>query len=131
VLDDVTVTQVAAVRELHQNAPDQSGRALFRGAMAIGRDHISSTVNTLFLAYVGAALPLMLLFSGIGASVTDVATREVVTVEIVRALVGSLGLVASVPISTWLATRVLRSNHRADWRRSRPAHPEGQQPPVE
>jgi uncharacterized membrane protein len=107
VLDDVTVTQVAAVRELHAGNPDQPSRQLFASAMAIGRDHISSTVNTLFLAYAGAALPLLLLFSSAGASVSDVTTREIVAVEIVRALVGSIGLVASVPISTWLAMHVL------------------------
>lgn len=107
VLDDVTVTQVSAVRELRSNAPDAPRAELFRRALTIGRDHISSTVNTLFLAYAGAALPLLLLFSGIGESVGGVATREIVAVEIVRALVGSLGLVASVPISTWLAVEVL------------------------
>ena len=73
----------------------------------IGRDHISSTVNTLVLAYAGAGLPLLLLFTEVGNSVTDTATREQVAVEIVRTLVGSIGLVASVPISTALAAVVL------------------------
>jgi uncharacterized membrane protein len=107
VLDDVTVTQVTAVWELHRGRPDTTRRRLFTGAMTIGRDHISSTVNTLFLAYAGAALPLLLLFSGIDESLSGVATREIVATEIVRALVGSIGLVASVPISTWLAVRVV------------------------
>ncbi|MGI9053507.1 MAG: YibE/F family protein [Ilumatobacteraceae bacterium] len=107
VLDDVTVTQVSAVWELHDSRPDAPRRELFTRALTIGRDHISSTVNTLFLAYAGAALPLLLLFSGVGESVTGVATREVVAIEIVRALVGSIGLVASVPISTALAVQVV------------------------
>jgi uncharacterized membrane protein len=107
VLDDVTVTQVSAVGELHRSNPTASRRTLFTGALRIGRDHISSTVNTLFLAYAGAALPLLLLFSEINESVTSVATREIVATEIVRAIVGSIGLVASVPISTWLAIQVL------------------------
>lgn len=107
VLDDVTVTQVSAVGELHRSNPTASRRTLFTSALRIGRDHISSTVNTLFLAYAGAALPLLLLFSEINESVTSVATREIVATEIVRAIVGSIGLVASVPISTWLAIRVL------------------------
>lgn len=77
--------------------------------MTIGRDHISSTVNTLFLAYAGATLPLLLLFSNIDQSVGSVSTREIVATEITRALVGSIGLVASVPISTWLATIVATS----------------------
>ena len=107
VLDDVTVTQVSAVWELHQARPRTTRRRLFTSALTIGRDHISSTVNTLFLAYAGAALPLLLLFSSINESVTNVSTRAIVATEIVRALVGSIGLVAPVPISTWLATLVV------------------------
>lgn len=107
VLDDVTVTQVSAVWELHRAQPQTRRTELFKSALTIGRDHISSTVNTLFLAYAGAALPLLLLFQGVGESVTGIATREIVATEIVRALVGSIGLVASVPISTWLAVQVV------------------------
>lgn len=107
VLDDVTVTQVSAVWELKRARPDADMADLYRRAVRIGRDHISSTVNTLFLAYAGAALPLLLLFQEAGQSISSVATREVVAVEIVRALVGSIGLVASVPISTALAAAVL------------------------
>jgi uncharacterized membrane protein len=109
VLDDVTVTQVSAVWELKRLAPGTSFGDLYGRALRIGRDHISSTVNTLFLAYAGASLPLLLLFSEAQQSLGSVATREVVAVEIVRALVGSIGLVASVPISTALAAMVLAS----------------------
>lgn len=109
VLDDVTVTQVSAVWELKRARPDLGTMGLYRPALRIGRDHISSTVNTLFLAYAGAALPLLLLFTEASQSLGSVLTREVIAVEIVRALVGSIGLVASVPISTYLAARVLTS----------------------
>ena len=121
VLDDVTVTQVSAVGELHRARPDSSRRDLFVSALRIGRDHVSSTVNTLFLAYAGATLPLLLLFSEINESVSSVATREIVATEIVRAVVGSIGLVASVPISTWLAIQVLPSNRAAPLRSERGA----------
>jgi uncharacterized membrane protein len=107
VLDDVTVTQVSAVGELHRARPGIESRELFVSALRIGRDHISSTVNTLFLAYAGATLPLLIMFSEISEPVTSVATREVVATEIVRALVGSIGLVASVPISTGMAILVV------------------------
>jgi uncharacterized membrane protein len=109
VLDDVTVTQVSAVWELKRASPDADFRGLYGRALRIGRDHISSTVNTLFLAYAGASLPLLLLFSEANQGFASVATRELVAVEIVRALVGSVGLVASVPISTALAAKVLAS----------------------
>ncbi len=108
VLDDVTVTQVSAVAELRAIQPDLPTIELYRIALRIGRDHISSTVNTLFLAYAGAALPLLLLFSEAGQSLGSIATRELVAVEVVRSLVGSIGLVSAVPISTWLAAQVLR-----------------------
>jgi uncharacterized membrane protein len=109
VLDDVTVTQVSAVWELKRATPDAGFGELYGRALRIGRDHISSTVNTLFLAYAGASLPLLLLFSEAEQGLASVATREVVAVEVVRALVGSIGLVASVPISTALAAKVLGS----------------------
>jgi uncharacterized membrane protein len=111
VLDDVTVTQVSAVWELKRAAPDSTFSELYGRALRIGRDHISSTVNTLFLAYAGASLPLLLLFSEANEGLGSVATREIVAVEIVRALVGSIGLVASVPISTALAAKVLSSTN--------------------
>lgn len=107
VLDDVTVTQVSAVWELRRTQPELTTSALYTSALRIGRDHISSTVNTLFLAYAGASLPLLLLFTEARQGIGGIATREVVAVEIVRSLVGSIGLVSAVPISTWLAARVL------------------------
>lgn len=112
VLDDVTVTQVSAVWELKHAKPDADFAELYNRAVRIGRDHISSTVNTLFLAYAGASLPLLLLFREAGQSLSSVSTREIVAVEVVRALVGSIGLVASVPISTALAAATLASRSR-------------------
>lgn len=111
VLDDVTVTQTSAVWELRQADPGASRRTLYRAAMRIGRDHIASVVNTLVLAYAGAALPLLLLFSVAHTSVGQVAASELVAEEIVRTLVGSVGLVASVPLTTALATLVVAADH--------------------
>ncbi len=84
VLDDVTVTQVSAVLELKRAAPHASVNELYQRGVRIGRDHISSTVNTLFLAYAGAALPLLLLFRQAGQAIGSVATREIVAVEVVQ-----------------------------------------------
>ena len=106
VLDDVTVTQASAVWELRAANPALSARALFGSAMRIGRDHVAAAVNTLVLAYAGAALPLMLLFSLSGQAFATVVTSEQVATEVVRTLVGSIGLVASVPITTGVAAFV-------------------------
>ncbi|MFH8628682.1 YibE/F family protein [Streptomyces lydicus] len=114
VLDDVTVTQTAAVWELKEADPSAGWRKLYSAAMRIGRDHIASVVNTLVLAYAGAALPLLLLFSIAQSSVGTVATSEVVAEEIVRTLVGSIGLVASVPLTTLLAALVVSADRRSE-----------------
>ena len=83
--------------------PDLTFRPLFRRGLRIGQDHIGATVNTLLLAYLGAALPLAILFVLAQQSLGSVANSEIVAVEIVRTLVGSVGLVAVVPFTTWLA----------------------------
>jgi len=104
-LDDVTVTQASTVWEL-RSANAQLGSAdLFAAGLRVGRDHIASTVNTLLLAYAGAAMPLLILFSLSGLTLGSMVSSEVVAVEIVRTVVGSIGLVAAVPLTTFLAAR--------------------------
>jgi uncharacterized membrane protein len=107
VLDDVTITQASAVWQLHRANPAYGLAQLYRSAVTIGRDHIASAVNTLVLAYAGAALPLLLYYTQLGRSLSDVAVREVVAVEIVRTLTGSIGLIAAVPLTTLLAAVVI------------------------
>ncbi len=107
VLDDVTVTQVSTVAALRRANPRMGRGRLYREALTVGRDHVASTVNTLVLAYAGAALPLVLLFSQGSKPIGRILTSEIVAVEIVRMLVGSIGLVLSVPITTALAAAVL------------------------
>lgn len=103
VLNDVTVTQASAVWELRAADPRASRRTLYLSAMRIGRDHIASSVYTLVLAYVGAALPILLLFSMAGRAASDVVVGDLVAGEIVRSLVGALGFIAAVPLTTALA----------------------------
>jgi uncharacterized membrane protein len=109
VLNDITVTQTSSVWEIHEADPTRSTRALYRSGMRVGRDHIASVVYTLVLAYAGASLPLLILFTVAGQPLAHVVTSEVVAEEIVRTLVGSIGLVAAVPITTWLAALVVHS----------------------
>jgi uncharacterized membrane protein len=107
VLDDVTMSQASLVAELHQANPTAGFAALVGGALRVGRDHIAATVNTLFLAYAGAALPLLILFVTGQEPLGTVATTEIVAVEVVRALCGSVGLIAAVPLTTVLAALVV------------------------
>ena len=105
-LDDVTVTQVATVAELRHHNPQLPRRELIASGIRVGREHIAATVNTLLLAYAGAGLPLVLLFAVSDQSLAMVANSELIAVEIVRTLCGSLGLVAAVPVTTVLAALV-------------------------
>ena len=108
VLDDMTVTQTSAVWELRRADPGLRWRELYSAALRIGRDHVSSAVNTLAMAYAGAALPVLLAFSLSGQSFATIVTAQDVAQEVVRTLVGSIGLVAAVPITTALAAAVAR-----------------------
>jgi uncharacterized membrane protein len=103
VLDDLTVSQASTVMALRSANTTLGARELFRRALSVGRDHIAATVNTLVLAYAGAALPILLIFSLGGWSFGDAVTSEVVAEQVVATIVGSIGLIAAVPITTGLA----------------------------
>ncbi len=107
VLDDVTITQTSAVAEIHAADPTASRRELLAAGLRVGRDHVAATVNTLVLAYAGAALPLLLLFVLSGSGLGQVLTGELVAQEVVRTLVGAIGIVAAVPLTTALAAGLL------------------------
>jgi uncharacterized membrane protein len=106
VLDDVTVTQASAVYELQAANPTLRPAELYRRGMNVGRDHIASTVNTLVLAYAGASLPLLALLALQTEPLGSLLNREFLAAEIVRTLVGSMGIVAAVPLTTGLAALV-------------------------
>jgi len=106
VLNDVVINQISLIEELYRANQNMTWKELFNRGLKVGVDHISAIVNTLFLAYVGAALPLLLLFAGDKISKYDYSTiinLEIITTEIVRTLTGSLGLILAVPISTFIA----------------------------
>jgi uncharacterized membrane protein len=120
VLDDVTVTQAATVEQLHRSRPEGERGAVIGRAMRVGRAHIAATVNTLVLAYLGASLPLLLLFALSGESPLTIVNGEIVAVEVVRALVGSIGIVAAVPITTLVAAWLLVPTGPTDIARDAP-----------
>jgi len=103
VLDDITISQASIVRELIRANPKLGHWQLFQRAMNVGKDHIASLVNTLVLVYTGTALPLLLLFMDNQFTLGQISNFEVVAEEIVKMLVGSIGLVLAVPITTALA----------------------------
>lgn len=113
VLDDVVISQISSVREIASTDPSLSRMKLFRKAYSIGISHISSMTNTLFLAYAGASLALLILFSSGQSGYTtwsQAVNNESLATEIVRTLAGSVGLILAVPISTLIATLVYKRN---------------------
>ncbi len=121
VLNDVTITQASSAFELAHLDPDANRRAVFGSAMRVGRDHIASTVYTLVLAYAGGALPLLLLFSVAGRSITDVLTGDAVAIEILRSAVGGIALALSVPLTTAIAVALARPPRAESGNRRAPA----------
>ncbi len=139
-LDDITITQVATISELHEQNPKMSIKALFTSGIKIGREHIASTVNTLLLAYAGASLPIVILSSArlnddnldrpSGTLSEDlgpvsnlyrffeeqinIANTEEIAVEVIRTLCGSIGLVAAVPATTALAAILVGTSAKAE-----------------
>jgi uncharacterized membrane protein len=113
VLDDIAVTQAATVSELHHSAPGLSRLEVYRRALRVGREHVGALVNTLVFAYTGAALPLLLLFSMSTTDFSLLLNRELFATEIIRTLVGSIGLILTVPVTTWIAVFMLYGQPRA------------------
>lgn len=107
VLDDIAITQVAVVRELIATVQNITKREVYMRAIRVGKEHVGALVNTLMLAYTGAALPLLLWFSLSESDALSILNREIFATELVRALVGSTGLILAVPITTLLAVWIL------------------------
>lgn len=104
VLDDITISQAAVATQLKELKPNIRTIELFSRTMEVGKDHIASMVNTLVLIYAGASLPLLLLFITHAHPFSEIINYEFVAEEVVQTLVGSIGLILAVPITTLLAT---------------------------
>jgi uncharacterized membrane protein len=112
ILDDVTVSQAAIVAQLKQANKRLKPGELYFMAMKVGHDHIASAVNTLVLVYTGAALPLLLLFLTAQVNFSTVINYEFIAEEIIRTLVGSIGLILAVPIATLLAVYIVNKDRQ-------------------
>ena len=101
---DLTVSEASTVIALRRANPILGFRGFFHGAIGVGHDHIAANVNTLIFAYAGAALPILLVFSIGGTSFTDAINGDAVAEQVIATLVGSIGLIASMPITTALGS---------------------------
>jgi uncharacterized membrane protein len=117
VLDDLVTSQSATVVEIHDANLSLGFQRTLQKAMRVGQDHVAATVNTLVLAYAGISLPLLLIFTLGNGNYGFFINSEFLAEEIVRTLVGSLGLIAAVPISTLIATTLIIYQERlGQWR---------------
>ncbi len=126
VLDDIAVTQVSVVRELYSSAPHLTKAQIYKKALRVGQEHVGALVNTLALAYTGASLPLLMLISTPSAYPFSVTvSKEVFSVEIIRTIVGSIGLVLTVPITTLLAVYMLEHYRGKEYDHDHHGHSHG------
>ncbi len=107
VLYDAAIGQAVAVEELKSAAEHFSRKMIYNKANRIGREHIGALVNTLAIAYVGASLPLLLLYATSSTNITIMLNQEIFATEIIRIMIGSIGLVLAVPITTVIAVLML------------------------
>lgn len=115
VLDDIAITQASVVTELFNTDKNLTRRQVYVKAIRVGKEHVSALVNTLILAYVGTSLPLLLLIKTYDYNIQTILNMEGVSTEIIRAIVGSIGLIMTVPIVTLLAVFYLKNyKHKND-----------------
>lgn len=120
VIDDLAVTQIEIVSELHHSNPKLSIASLIGRALHIGQSHIASVINTLFLAYAGVSLPLLLLIRQVGVPWWVAIQQEQIATEIMRTAIGTIGLILVVPLATYLAALVV--HRRPEWFPLKPHH---------
>lgn len=108
VVDDVAITQSSVVNELYRSNPSLTRRDVYFKALKVGKDHMGSVINTLILAYTGASLPLVLLLYISATPTLELINREMIAVEIVRSIVGSIGLLCTVPLTTLIAVMLMK-----------------------
>ena len=112
VLDDVIISQIEAAKQIKEANPQLGKNKVFKAAFEIGNTHLGTMVNTLFLTYAGASLPLLLLFvinQGAFVSFSQVINNEIIATEVVRTLVGSIGVALSMPIATYFGAYWLKN----------------------
>jgi len=106
ILDDVTIGQASVIKQIKKAKPSITFWNLFKRGMEVGHDHIASMVNTIVLVYSGSSLPLLLLFFDSEKTFIDILEFEVIAEEIVKMLVGSIGLILAAPLATIIAAYV-------------------------
>ena len=108
ILDDIAITQVSVVNEFKRLKEKISHREMWDKAMNIGRHHVGALINTLALAYAGVSLPILMLLLNTDSSFIFRINQEFFATEILRAIIGSLGIIMTVPVTTFLAIKFLK-----------------------
>lgn len=109
VLDDGVISQIETVEQIKTANPNLPKPQIFKAAFSVGNAHLGAIINTLFLTYAGASLPLLLLFTTSNQSYNFILNNEIIATELVRTLVGSIGVALALPIATFLASYYLKN----------------------
>ncbi|MEG0069907.1 YibE/F family protein [Cetobacterium sp.] len=105
---DVAMSISSSVNEIHQHKPNLSSRELFHSAMSIGKDIVGTMINTLILAFAGGSLPLMMMIWGYGMVYQQFINIPAIAIEIVNALAGSIGIIATVPVTAVVSILLIK-----------------------
>jgi len=108
-IDDITINQVSVVEKILSINPKLKDEEVYKKALAVGKDHVNSIINTLFLVYTSASLPLLLLFLASNKSFLELLNYEIVAFEIIRIIIATIAVIIAIPITTYLATENLRN----------------------
>jgi len=107
-IDDMTISQVSMVEKIISANPKLPAKEIYQKAIAVGKDHANSIINTLILVYTSASLPLLLLFSVSNKNFLEVLNYEIISVEIIRILIATICIIITIPVTTYLAVKNLR-----------------------
>ena len=122
---DVAVSIASAQYEMKLLAPKTKFQALVTSGLNVGRDVMGTMANTLVLAYIGGALPLILLISAQpDISLLHVMNLNMIATEIVRSLIGSIGLLCAIPITAYATAFLITIRPRRKARQATQTHVE-------
>jgi uncharacterized membrane protein len=110
-IDDIAISQVSVVEKIISANPKMPAKEIYQKAIAVGKDHVNSIINTLVLVYTSASLPLILLFSVSNKNFFEVLNYEIISVEIIRILIATICVIIAIPLTTYLAVKNLNKRN--------------------
>ena len=112
VLAEMIVTQVGTVMEFCNANPNADKKQIYMQSYNVGVIHLGSIINTLFLIYAGVLLPTLIIFAGSRNYFYDIINYEPISSEIIRMIIGTIGLIIAMPMSTFLTVQWIKRKQK-------------------